>query len=885
MRTPLALLSLALVATSLAQVPFETEADRAPLFKTGGTVLIRHARVLTVTKGDLDDMDVLVTAGKITKIARNINIAGTRVVDATGLTLAPGIIDAHVHRGTDSTNEGTDSITCEVRIQDVLNPRAKNLWQAVASGETSGLILHGSANCVGGESLVAKFKCNRPPNELLIPDAPRMVKFALGENVTRSSSDNSARYPRTRMGVENVYRRAFIEARAYMNAWDAYNKNPNGMPPRKDIRLETLADILRRKVWVQCHSYRADEILMLLRLSQEFGFKIGAFQHALEAYKIAPELAAAGVGVSTFGDNWAYKVEAYDAIPYNAQMCSAAGIVTTINTDGVSGTTALNVDAAKTMHFGGATANEALAMLTINPAKVLGIDHRTGSIEVGKDADFVLWKGHPLSVYGRVEMTFIDGEVYFQRRDKWNVNAKSYHRDVLPKVAATESDPLPAVSSRYALVGGTVYPVSGPAIPNGTVLIENGKIKAVGGKVAVPSGFVKVNVAGKRVYPGFIDAGSTLGLQEIGSVSETNDTRELGDFNPECRAQVAMQIESAHLETPRQTGVLAALVSPSGGIVAGRSAVIDLGGFTWEQKLVRGDAGLAISFPGNSNPAPFEAELMCEGCATPRFDKDENHVHTGELPNEWADPKSGFQAQPPRVSSSVRPLIDFWDKAKKYASSGGTGDPKMDAMKPFVTGKAPLLLNVRSAASIRSALDFAEVTKAKIVLVGATESWKVADRIAKLKVPVILDPAGLSTLSANAPSADWMPYDTPYVIPSLLQKAGVKFAFQSRDNALSFQLPYRAGMSCAYGLSREDALRALTLSAAEILGVDGQLGSIAPGKLANLFVCDDDPFEPATSIRMAFVRGKPVELSSRFTRLRDRYLARLTPAQAAKVRR
>jgi len=324
----------------------------------------------------------------------------------------------------------------------------------------------------------------------------------------------------------------FTEAQDYMAAWDAYKAGKTKVAPRKDLRLETLADILRRKVWIQCHGYRADEHLMLVRLSQEFGYKIGALQHAVETYKIAPELAKAGVGVSIF-DAYASKLEIYDGISaYASAVLHKAGVLTSYHTDGTSGTTAINLNAAKAMRCAGLSEQDALRLITLNPAKQLGIDHRTGSLDVGKDADIVIWNGHPLSTYSRVHMTLIEGEVFFQERDAHKVKASSTFKTKLDPLTYVPNPPLPQKSNQYAIVGAAVYPVSGPMIPKGTVLVSNGKITAVGTKVAVPKGYVRVDGKGLRVYPGFIDAGTTLGLTEFGQVGQATDARELGNFNP-----------------------------------------------------------------------------------------------------------------------------------------------------------------------------------------------------------------------------------------------------------------------------------------------------------------------------------------------------------------
>lgn len=394
------------------------------------STLITHATVLTVTKGTLTDTDVLLQNGKIAAIGRNLTApAGARTIDATGKYLMPGIIDPHSHMAADGINEGSLSVTSMVRIADVLNPSEEHLYDALAGGTTTLNVLHGSANAIGGQNAVIKLKWGRPLSEMLFPGAMPGIKFALGENVTRKNSGTviiqgqgaaPRRYPTTRMGQEEGFRDAFTRARTYQAEWAAYRSRvakgeKNLVAPRRDLELEPLVEVLEGKRYVHAHSYRADEILMLLELSKEFGFKVRTLQHALEAYKIAPEIAAAGVGVSTFADFWGYKIEAYDAIPYNAVITSRAGVLSSLNSDDDGRARRLNIDAAKLVRYGGLSDDEALALVTINGARQLGIDAKVGSVEVGKDADVVIWNGHPLSVYSRPVTTFIDGEIFFDR--------------------------------------------------------------------------------------------------------------------------------------------------------------------------------------------------------------------------------------------------------------------------------------------------------------------------------------------------------------------------------------------------------------------------------------------------------------------------------------
>ena len=391
--------------------------------------LIRNATVLTVTKGTLQNTDLLLENGKIAQIGKSLSApAGAQVIDATGKYVMPGIIDPHSHTMIDAVNEGTLSVTSMVRIRDVLNPTDPNIYRQLAGGVTTINVLHGSANTIGGQNAVVKLKWGRDVDEMLFPNAPPGIKFALGENVTRKNSQQvqqatgqPLRYPATRMGQEEVLRDAFTRARDYKAEWDDYNARvkkgeKNLVPPRRDLELEPLVEVLEGKRFVHAHSYRADEMLMLLELAKEFGFTVKTLQHGLEGYKIASEIAQAGTGLSSFADEWSYKIEAYDAIPYNVPILMRHGVVATVNSDSDERARRLNIDAAKMMRYGGLTEDSALKTITYNGAVQLGIQDRVGSIEVGKDADVVIWSGDPLSVYSSAETTFIDGEIFFDKQ-------------------------------------------------------------------------------------------------------------------------------------------------------------------------------------------------------------------------------------------------------------------------------------------------------------------------------------------------------------------------------------------------------------------------------------------------------------------------------------
>jgi len=302
---------------------------------------------------------------------------------------------------------------CEVRIGDVLDPTDMTIYRQLAGGVTTAQLLHGSANPIGGQSQIVKLRWGVDAAGLKFAAAPGTIKFALGENVKQSNwGDNyTKRYPQTRMGVEQIDLDSFLAAQAYGEKIKA----KGGEPVRRDLRLEALWEVLQGQRLVQIHSYRQDEILAFARLAQRFHI-VPTFQHILEGYKVAKEIAAHGSGASTFADSWAYKIEAYDAIPYNTALMTRAGVVVSVNSDSDERARRLNIEAAKAMHWGDLTEEQALKLITINPAIQLGIQDKVGSIEVGKDADLAIWNGHPFSVYSRVDTTMIDGDIFFDRQ-------------------------------------------------------------------------------------------------------------------------------------------------------------------------------------------------------------------------------------------------------------------------------------------------------------------------------------------------------------------------------------------------------------------------------------------------------------------------------------
>ncbi|MEK7667199.1 MAG: amidohydrolase family protein, partial [Gemmatimonadota bacterium] len=394
----------------------------------GRLVAITNATILTASHGTIERGTILIRDGRIAEVGTNVQVpAGAQVIDGTGKYVMPGIIDSHSHAAAEAINEGSNSVTSEVRIEDVLRQDVGSIYRQLAGGVTAIQVYHGSANTIGGQSSMIKLRFGLPVDSLFFQGAPPGLKFALGENVRQSNRTvlpgQERRYPATRMGVEEVLRDHFTRAQAYRQEWQAYEAarrawrrpQPEPIPPRRDLQLEPLVEILEGRRLAHVHAYRLDEMLMMLGVARDFGFRVASFEHGLEGYKLANELAAAGTGVSTFADMWAYKLEAWDAIPQNATLMAERGVVVSINSDSDERARRLYQEAAKTVHYGGASEEEALRMITLNPARQLGIDSRVGSIDVGKDADLAIFNGHPFAPGSRVEKTLVDGRVFFDR--------------------------------------------------------------------------------------------------------------------------------------------------------------------------------------------------------------------------------------------------------------------------------------------------------------------------------------------------------------------------------------------------------------------------------------------------------------------------------------
>jgi imidazolonepropionase-like amidohydrolase len=383
-------------------------------------LLVTNATIWTSgPAGVLENADMLIRSGRIVEVGADLVVPqGAVVIDAEGRHVTPGLIDAHSHSMiSGGVNEGTNNTTAEVRIQDVINPETVHIYRQLAGGLTAANLLHGSANSIDGQSAVIKLRWGQPAEALLLEGARPGIKFALGENPKQSNwGVDERRYPQTRPGVEQSIRERFQAAVDYRRAWKEHESaGGDAVAPRRDLQLEALVEIIESRRDIHSHSYRADEILMLMEIAEDFGFRVKCFQHVLEGYKVADELAAHGATASTFSDWWAYKFEVIDAIPYNGAIMWDRGVVVSFNSDSSELARRLNLEAAKAVRYGGVPEAEALKFVTLNPAIQIGADHRVGSLESGKDADFVVWSGHPLSNYSIAEQTWVDGRKYFDR--------------------------------------------------------------------------------------------------------------------------------------------------------------------------------------------------------------------------------------------------------------------------------------------------------------------------------------------------------------------------------------------------------------------------------------------------------------------------------------
>lgn len=863
-----------------------------------GTLVIENLDVVWTAAGEvLENVSIAIRDGIIREIGPEVSVPrGATVVDGRGMTAVPGLVDEHSHTAMDrGTNEGTTPVSAEVRVIDALDPTDFDIYRALSGGVTTALILHGSANPIGGQAAIIKMRWGMDdPEQLLVEGAPKVIKFALGENVTRKNFDTRgpARFPQSRAGVEAFYEQAFTAARAYKQAWQDYRANPEAfrVPPRRDLRLETLGDVMDGKILVHAHSYRSDEIVMLMRVAERFGFRIDAFTHVLEGYKVADEMAAHGAAGSTFADWWAYKLEAYDAIPHNAAIMHRHGVLTSLNSDIPWLQTFMMYELNKPVKYGDLAREEALRMLTLYPARQLHIEDRVGSLEVGKQADIVLLDGDPFDTYSRVQKTIVDGIVYFDLSREEELRGEPVRSlpDFAPRPVTDSPTAAPALEAgrvpgdasspgddgrsdggvgpgesgagagmrsggstatgtpraALALVGATIHPVSGPAIEDGVVGIADGRISYVGRRddAAIPVDAEVIDLSGRHLYPGMIDPLTQVGMIEIGQVAASRDDRETGRYNPHINALWGIHPHSVEVEVTRANGITTVLSVPNTGVIQGAGAVVQLAGDTPERMAIRQNAALVVSFPSPEGKSWDEPGL--EGDRLEELvDLFRRAVTYAEMPSHTDDPTAPFDGN---------------DRLRERAM--------LEAMTPAVTGEMPAFFLTRSERDIRSLLLFLdEFPEVRAVVVGGDQAFRVARDLAERGIPVVVGSAGRPTMDREDPIG------AGFENARILHDAGVEIAFTTEDYANVRNLPYHAAKAVAFGLPREVGLRAVTLSAAEILGLGDELGSIDVGKRADLIVTDGDPLQIVTRVERAFIQGVEVSLESKHTRLYDEF--------------
>jgi imidazolonepropionase-like amidohydrolase len=854
-------------------------------------VLIRAAVVWTAARdrGEiLKSTDVLVRDGRVAAVGRGLAApAGALVIDASGRHLTPGLIDPHSHLGVfplpylsgqRDGNESTTPASPNIRAADAIWPQDPAIARALAAGITTALVVPGSTNLVGGQGVTIRLVPGRAAADLVFPGAPMAVKMACGENPIRSYRKKGG--PATRMGSVARVRELFRSARAYRKKWRRYRKQHAGwceargrpgsnssskngkLPPespKRDAALETLVQVLEGRAQVHWHCYRADEMLLMMSLAREYGFTVRAFHHAVEAYKIRDALRTAGTAVVTWVNWWGFKIEAYDNIPENPALLVADDVLTALHTDSPVVAQRFVHEAAQAYFRGraqGLTLREgdAIKLVTLNPARVLGVDDRIGSIEVGKLADLVLWDGHPFSVYTRVERVLVGGRVVFDRArgprpSDFELGMVPAATPLAKKTAPVRPpEPPPRWLARrrradpkapaLAIVGGRVLAMDGSPPRFADVVVRGDRIALVAPDARPPAGAEVIDARRRIVTPGLLAVDSTLGLVEVAEEDRARDDRPPAVKEPiraSLRVWDGLNPASASIPVARTNGFTTAIIRPGGGMVSGQGAAYDLvpGGLSHESlRLVA--------------PVAMRASLADGGV-------------------RLAGGRALAQARLRRLLDDARALTRNRAaiKAGRFRKLSAPLS-ELEAMVSVVEGRLPLMVHVHRASDILATLRLAREQRVRLVLTGGAEAWRVAPALAVARVPVLVDvdrtlPESFQTLAGRFDNA------------ARLHQAGVVVGFSadgaSRDARLLRQL---AGIAVAWGLPRDAALRGLTSVPATLFGLEDR-GLLRPGALANVVVWSGDPLELGTRVLHLVVGGKRVPLVSRQTRLRDRY--------------
>lgn len=860
--------------------------------------LIRNATVWTASGPILKETDVLIRHGKINRIGGRLNAPpGARIIDGTGKHLTPGLIDPHSHLGLYSSpwmvgtadgNEVGKPLSPAARVEDALWPQDPGISHALAAGVTTVMVVPGSANLVGGEGLIIKLGRGRTVEDLRFPGAPATLKMACGENPKRTYGSKGG--PFTRMGNVARVRKVFQDAVEYQRKWQRYEasvqlwkkrrkkrctKGDSGKekgeqtlpppPPKRDMDLETLGGVIQGSVKVHWHCYRADEMARLLEVAREFGFSIQAFHHAVESYKVRDLLQAHKTGVVSWVNWWGFKAESLDAIPENLALLATAGVVAAMHSDSPLVIQRLNQDAALAYYRGrdmglNLSESDAIRFVTLNPARILGIDRFTGSIEEGKMADLTLWDQHPLTVIARSEKVFVDGQLVFDRLDPKTryrtdfelgmvpnplevdrVPGESMAQPELPEgwsvpVRPTNTKAVPGAA--VAIVGGTVYTMNGRTLKEGTVILQGDRVKAVGQNLRVPTGAAVINAKGLVVTPGLVAAETTLGLVEISAEGGTLDHSPGGKraklVRADLRAWDALNPASAAIGVTRIEGFTTAVIRAYGGLISGQAAAFDLQGLHPEQSYL-------------AAPVAVHANLGLSSA--------------GEVGGSRAVAMKQLRRllDDTRILKQYGPAVERRRYRKLSAPFA-----ELRALIPVVDRRIPLVVTVNRAADILAALRLGQQQKIRLVLSGAAEGWRVAEAIARARVPVLVEvdnnlPSSFDALAGRFDNA------------ARLSRAGVVVGLSAAGGAHNVRsLRQLAGIAMAWGMPHQNALAAITAVPAATFGLADR-GVLKAGARANVVVWNGDPLALSTRVQHLFIGGRKISLTSRQTQLRDRY--------------
>ncbi len=819
-------------------------------------VLIEGARIMTAAGVTYEKANLLMEKGVIKKISEKPieTSEGTQVISGDGLTLTPGIIDVHSHMGVypspsvDAHNDGNEMVapnTAHVWAEHGFWPQDPDLWRALAGGITTIQVLPGSGNLIGGRSFVAKLIPKISAREMRFPGAKQGLKMACGENPKRVYLGKQLM---TRMGNVAAYRKYFQKALEYARKQKDTDVKKGKIPDR-DLTMETLVKVLKGEILLHFHCYRADDISAILDVAQEFGFKIRAIHHGLEAYKVAPRLAKENVAVATWADWWGFKAEAYDGIPYNAALIEQAGAKAIIHSDSAVDVRFLNLEAGKALSSAkklglNFSEDQALAWVTKNAAWALGLEDKIGTLEEGKMADIVAWDNHPFSVYAKAQMVFINGEKVLDRQDKERIRSDfevGVHdmafNDGRLFSTPPDTEKIPWSSTALDLQKQTDGPflienttafIKGQWRQGLSVLVEQGKIAAINPK-SVSKEVSRINGKGKRLTPGFIESDTQLGLFDIELDSKAQDAYTQDPLpTPDYRSVDALDTHNTRIANTRQEGILTAVSRISGGLVSSMGVAFDL----MPQQVLDSDAALF-------------------GRITKGGALEQNRAQMWSNLRQFLDDAAMYRKNPQAFN-------------KGQVRKSQTSARHLAAMGPVLAGDVPWVFEAHRASDIKNVVNLQKNhPKLKLVISGGAEAWMVADQLKKNNIPVMLTP------SAQTPQT-FDQLRARFDQAAFLNDKGVEIIIVDGTGFGYGRTRQEAGFAVKYGLPQEAALTAITETPAQIFGL--KRGRIEKGAEANLVLWNADPLEPTSWAERIWISGQETPLLNRHRSLAEKYM-------------